>query len=68
MKTVIRFGKKEKLAPRHIGQFEIRSRVGEVAYSLVLLPELSRITSSLPRVDVENIYCGSFACTSASGS
>ena len=43
MKTVIRFGKKEKLAPRYIGPFEIRSRVGEVAYRLVLLPELTRI-------------------------
>ena len=43
MKGVMRFGKKGKLAPRYIGPFEIRSRVGEVAYRLVLLPELSRI-------------------------
>ena len=40
MKGVMRFGKKGKLAPRYIGPFEIRSRVGEVAYRLVLLPEL----------------------------
>ena len=39
----MRFGKKGKLAPRYIGPFEIRSRVGEVAYKLVLPPELSWI-------------------------
>ena len=43
MKGVMRFGKKGKLVPRYIGPFEIRSRVGEVAYRFVLLPELSRI-------------------------
>ena len=45
LKGVMRFGKKGKLAPRYIGLFEIRSRVGEVAYRLVLPPELSRIHS-----------------------
>ena len=43
MKGVMRFSKKGKLASWYIGQFEIRSRVGEVACRLVLLPELSRI-------------------------
>ena len=43
MKGVTRLGKKGKLAPRYIRPFEIRSRVGEVAYRVVLPPELSRI-------------------------
>ena len=43
MKGVMRFGKKGKLDPRYIGPFEFRSRVGEVAYRLVLLLELPRI-------------------------
>ena len=43
IKGVMRFGKKGKLAQRYTGPFEIQSRVGEVAYSLVLPPELSRI-------------------------
>ena len=43
MKGVMRFGKNGKLAPRYIGPFEIRSKVGEVAYRLVLPPELLRI-------------------------
>ena len=33
MKGIMRFGKNDKLAPRYIGPFEIRSRVGEVAYN-----------------------------------
>ena len=36
MKEVMRFGKKGKLASWYIGQFEIRSRIGKVAYRLVL--------------------------------
>ena len=43
MKGVMRFGKKGKLASRNFGPFKIRSRVGQVAYRLVLPPELSRI-------------------------
>ena len=43
MKGVMRFGKNCKLVPRYIGPFEIRSRVGEVAYRLILPHELSRI-------------------------
>ena len=35
--------RREKLVPRYIGPFEIRSRISEVAYRLVLPPELSQI-------------------------
>ena len=66
----MRFGKKGKLASRYIGPFEIRARVGEMAYRLVLPPELSRIHPVVffSRVGVEEVYCGSFACTSTSDS
>ena len=43
MKGVMSWGKKNKLAPRYIGPFEIQSKAGEVAYRLVLPLELSRI-------------------------
>ena len=43
MKEIMRFGQKGKLALRYIGPFEIRSRVREVAYRLMLPPELLRI-------------------------
>ncbi|GAV75513.1 hypothetical protein CFOL_v3_18992 [Cephalotus follicularis] len=43
----MRFGKKEKLAPRFIGPFEILERVGAVAYKLALPPSLS---------DVHNVF------------
>ncbi|GJZ49322.1 putative reverse transcriptase domain-containing protein, partial [Tanacetum coccineum] len=42
-KGVICFGKKDKLAPRYVGPFEILERVGPVAYRLRLLEELSGV-------------------------
>ncbi len=43
IKEVMRFGKKDKLAPRYIRLFETIDRVGAVAYWLELLPNLSHV-------------------------
>ncbi|XP_070036567.1 uncharacterized protein [Nicotiana tomentosiformis] len=40
MKGKMRFGKKCKLSPRHIGSFEMLERVGEVTYRLDLPPSI----------------------------
>ncbi|XP_016474972.2 uncharacterized protein LOC107796689 [Nicotiana tabacum] len=43
MKGMMRFQKRGKLSPRFKGPYEIRDRVGAVAYRLALPPELSFI-------------------------
>ncbi|XP_059654861.1 uncharacterized protein LOC132301640 [Cornus florida] len=42
-KGLMRFGKSGKLSPRFIGSFKILDRVGEVAYRLVLPPQMDRV-------------------------
>ncbi|GJX91324.1 hypothetical protein Tco_0344650 [Tanacetum coccineum] len=42
-KGVVHFGKKGKLAPRYVGQFEILERIGLVAYRLRLHEELNSV-------------------------
>nr|GEZ84256.1 putative reverse transcriptase domain-containing protein [Tanacetum cinerariifolium] len=42
-KGVVRFGKRGKLNPRYVGLFKVLERVGDVAYKLNLLEELSRV-------------------------
>ncbi|GKF70915.1 hypothetical protein Tco_0203972 [Tanacetum coccineum] len=42
-KGVVRFGKRGKLNPRYVGPFKVIERVGQVAYKLELLEELSRV-------------------------
>ncbi|XP_062080356.1 uncharacterized protein LOC133785118 [Humulus lupulus] len=47
MKGVMRFGKKEKLSPHFVGPFPIVKRVGNMAYELSLLEEMSAIHNVL---------------------
>ena len=39
----MRFGKKGKLSPRHIRQFEVLKKVGALSYRVALPPKLEKI-------------------------
>ncbi|WMV34380.1 hypothetical protein MTR67_027765 [Solanum verrucosum] len=43
MKSVMRFGKKGKLSPPHIGPYRISKKIGKVAYELQLPQELAAV-------------------------
>ncbi|WMV25562.1 hypothetical protein MTR67_018947 [Solanum verrucosum] len=43
MNGVMRFGKKGKLSPRHIGPYRISKRIGNVAYELEIPQELAAV-------------------------
>ena len=43
IKGVMRFGRKGKLCPRYVGQYEILQLVGEMAYELAFPVELASV-------------------------
>ncbi|GJU87750.1 putative reverse transcriptase domain-containing protein [Tanacetum coccineum] len=55
-KGVIRFGKRGKLNPRYVGPFKVLEKVGEVAYSLELPEELSRVHNTFHVSNLKKCY------------
>nr|GFB37604.1 putative reverse transcriptase domain-containing protein [Tanacetum cinerariifolium] len=55
-KGVVRFGKRGKLNPRYVGPFKVLERVGDVAYKLDLLEELSRVHNTFHVSNLKKCY------------
>ncbi|GKF73006.1 hypothetical protein Tco_0219338, partial [Tanacetum coccineum] len=55
-KGVVRFGKQWKLNPRFVGPFKVIKRVGDVAYKLELLEELSRVHNTFHVSNLKKCY------------
>ncbi|GJT51127.1 putative reverse transcriptase domain-containing protein [Tanacetum coccineum] len=55
-KGVVRFGKRGKLNPRYVGPFKVLEKVGEVAYKLELLEELSRVHNTFHVSNLKKCY------------
>ncbi|GJY55350.1 putative reverse transcriptase domain-containing protein [Tanacetum coccineum] len=55
-KGVVCFGKRGKLNPRYVGPFRVLGKVGEVAYKLELLEELSRVHNTFHVSNLKKCY------------
>ncbi|GJX65852.1 hypothetical protein Tco_0300195 [Tanacetum coccineum] len=55
-KGVVRFGKWRMLNPRYVGPFKVLEKVGEVAYKLELLEELSRVHNTFHVSNLKKCY------------
>ncbi|GKB39704.1 hypothetical protein Tco_0884646 [Tanacetum coccineum] len=55
-KGVVHFRKQGKLNPRYVGSFKVLRKVGEVAYKLELLEELSRVHNTFHVSNLKKCY------------